>query len=296
MSCELSLPPTQFTHFDSWLIFGSETSSSPDLLHHHHKHICQLLGSQGQFTRAGSMCAHSKSHSSLSPQSIWSHTKQTGVFSLCESPSSQQTQEVTRLQSAGTEEHAKWNSYLLLRHARVLEAINMNFDFRGFFGSHLLLYGVRLSLYTYTVTTLLGRPVHQLVNANIETANHVAATKCINASRRGQGVQLFFRPNGRIAKKCDVSDFAHGMIVGARQGEIVALPVDWPDGGVDTLNPGGSEDPAVQQRLINPANLQWPDLQGNRHGVVLVNQTCKATEKRIGMEFLLLSEEAAARW
>ena len=36
-----------------------------------------------------------------------------------------------------------------------------------------------------SLTTLLGRPVHQLVNANVSSANHVAATRCIKACSRG---------------------------------------------------------------------------------------------------------------
>ena len=47
-----------------------------------------------------------------------------------------------------------------------------------------------------------------------KSANHVAATKCIQACRHDQEVQLFFRPNVRMGKKCDLSDFARGMIVG----------------------------------------------------------------------------------
>ena len=45
----------------------------------------------------------------------------------------------------------------------------------------------------------------------------MAATKCIHSYRRGQEVHLFFRPNVRMGKKCDLSDFDRGMIVGARQ-------------------------------------------------------------------------------
>ena len=45
----------------------------------------------------------------------------------------------------------------------------------------------------------------------------MAGTQCIKACRRGQEVQLFFRPNVRMGKKCDLSDFDCGMIVGARQ-------------------------------------------------------------------------------
>ena len=41
----------------------------------------------------------------------------------------------------------------------------------------------------------------------------MAATKCIKACRHGQEVQLFFRPNVRMGKKCDQSDFDCGMIV-----------------------------------------------------------------------------------
>ena len=40
----------------------------------------------------------------------------------------------------------------------------------------------------------------------------------LNGCRCGQAVQLFFRPNVTMRKKCDLSDFDHGMIVGARQG------------------------------------------------------------------------------
>ena len=44
------------------------------------------------------------------------------------------------------------------------------------------------------------RPVHQLINANIYSTNHVAATKCIKVCRHSQEVQLFFRPNVRKGK------------------------------------------------------------------------------------------------
>ena len=47
-------------------------------------------------------------------------------------------------------------------------------------------------------------------------------TTCTPACRPGQEVQLFFRPNDRIGKKCDLSDFDHGMIVGARQGGLIS--------------------------------------------------------------------------
>ena len=48
----------------------------------------------------------------------------------------------------------------------------------------------------------------------------MAATKCIKAFRRGQEVQLLFRQNVRMGKKCDLSDFDRGMIVSARQGGL----------------------------------------------------------------------------
>ena len=48
----------------------------------------------------------------------------------------------------------------------------------------------------------------------MQSANNVAATKCIKACRYGQEVQLFSRPN----VKCDPSNFDLGMIIGARQG------------------------------------------------------------------------------
>ena len=46
----------------------------------------------------------------------------------------------------------------------------------------------------------------------------MAANKCIKACRRGQDVQLLFRPNVRMGKKCDLSNFDRGIIAGARQG------------------------------------------------------------------------------
>ena len=42
----------------------------------------------------------------------------------------------------------------------------------------------------------------------------------IKACRCGQEGQLFFRPNVRMGKKCDLSDFDHGTIVGAKQGGL----------------------------------------------------------------------------
>ena len=69
------------------------------------------------------------------------------------------------------------------------------------------------------MTTLLGKPVHQLVNANIESTNNVAATQCINVC--SQRVQQFFWRNVRMGgQKCDINDFDHGMIVDARQGGL----------------------------------------------------------------------------
>ena len=48
----------------------------------------------------------------------------------------------------------------------------------------------------------------------------MAAAKCIKAGRHGQDVQLLFRPNVRMGKKCDLSDFNCGMIVDARRGGL----------------------------------------------------------------------------
>ena len=70
------------------------------------------------------------------------------------------------------------------------------------------------------MSDLFGRPVHQHVDANIESANHVAATKCMKACRHGQEVQLPFRPNVRMEKECDLRDFDRGLIIGARQGDF----------------------------------------------------------------------------
>ena len=43
----------------------------------------------------------------------------------------------------------------------------------------------------------------------------------------GQQLQAMFTSTIRIEKKCDVCDFAHGMIVGARQGGLsVSITAD----------------------------------------------------------------------
>ena len=47
-----------------------------------------------------------------------------------------------------------------------------------------------------------------------------SANKCIKLCRCGQEVKLLFRPNVRMGKKCDQSDFDRGMTVGARQGGL----------------------------------------------------------------------------
>ena len=58
----------------------------------------------------------------------------------------------------------------------------------------LIIIPIRLWLIACTLSDhFLGRPVHQLVNANISSADHVAATKCMKACRRGQEVRLFFK-------------------------------------------------------------------------------------------------------
>ena len=59
----------------------------------------------------------------------------------------------------------------------------------------------RVCVHVCSVSNLLGRPLRQLVNANILSANHVAATKCIKACWCGQEVQLSFRPKGQNGKK-----------------------------------------------------------------------------------------------
>ncbi len=71
-----------------------------------------------------------------------------------------------------------------------------------------------------SVVTLLGTPVHLLVNANILSASDMAATQCIKSCRYGREVQLFFRANIGMEKKCDLSDFDRGVIVGARRGGL----------------------------------------------------------------------------
>ena len=48
----------------------------------------------------------------------------------------------------------------------------------------------------------------------------MAATKCMKACGCGQEVQLSFRPNVRMGKKGDLSDFDCGLIVDASQGGL----------------------------------------------------------------------------
>ena len=45
-------------------------------------------------------------------------------------------------------------------------------------------------------------------------------SNCIKAYRHDQGVRLFFTPNNRTGKKCDIRDFDHGMGFGTRQGGL----------------------------------------------------------------------------
>ena len=80
--------------------------------------------------------------------------------------------------------------------------------------------------HTHTVATSLGRPVNRLVNASTLPANRMAATQCIKVGRHGQEVQLLFRPNIRMKKKWNLSDFDRGLIVGARQGGLSILETD----------------------------------------------------------------------
>ncbi len=45
----------------------------------------------------------------------------------------------------------------------------------------------------------------------------MASTQCFKASRCGKDDLLKFKPSIRMGKKGDLSDFEHGMVVGARQ-------------------------------------------------------------------------------
>ncbi len=44
----------------------------------------------------------------------------------------------------------------------------------------------------------------------------MAASQCIQASRCGEDDLLKFKPSIRMRKKGDLSDFEHGMVVGAK--------------------------------------------------------------------------------
>lgn len=59
-----------------------------------------------------------------------------------------------------------------------------------------------MSCYSTFKITLLGMPVHLLVHANIYSANHVAAIQC-RTVWHGQEVQLMYRSNIRMGKKCN---------------------------------------------------------------------------------------------
>lgn len=54
---------------------------------------------------------------------------------------------------------------------------------------------------------------HLLILATIQSANHVAAA--VNTDHTDQALQLF-TSNIVLGEKCDLSDFEHGMVVGAR--------------------------------------------------------------------------------
>ena len=63
----------------------------------------------------------------------------------------------------------------------------------------------------FSVATLLGRPLHQ-IGLDICINNHAAATRYIKACRHGKAVQLLFRPNIRMGKKCDLSDLVELLV------------------------------------------------------------------------------------
>ena len=54
----------------------------------------------------------------------------------------------------------------------------------------------------------------------IESVNHVPAIKCIKTMHTLSKGSAVFRPNVRMGKNCDLSDFHRGMIVGARKGGL----------------------------------------------------------------------------
>ena len=67
--------------------------------------------------------------------------------------------------------------------------------------------GIFIDGHINSAITLFGRPVRQLVNANISSANHLAATR--NALKHADMVKRFgcFSDQIRMWKKCDLSDF-----------------------------------------------------------------------------------------
>ena len=97
-------------------------------------------------------------------------------------------------------------------------------------------------------------------------------------------IQLFFRPNVKIGKKCDQSDFDHGMIVGARQGSLSiseianlvgfshTVSIDsrelckkqryWREGDSNTNNSGMQKSISGHAMCCKPAQLnQWGNYQ-----------------------------------
>ena len=73
-----------------------------------------------------------------------------------------------------------------------------------------------VQIFTYSVTTLLCTTMQLLVNTNIKSANHVAATRCKKVCRNSYVVQLLIRPNIRMGKTRGLNDFDRGMIAGVR--------------------------------------------------------------------------------
>ncbi len=66
----------------------------------------------------------------------------------------------------------------------------------------------RLPLGSHVICT----PVQLFVYANIRSANHMAATQCIQACRHSQDDLLKFKPSIRMGKKDYLSDFERGMV------------------------------------------------------------------------------------
>lgn len=76
---------------------------------------------------------------------------------------------------------------------------------------------------TESLSTELETLVQQLSNTNTQSANHTAATQCIQVFRYDKDDLLFFKLSTRMGKKGDLNDFEQVLVVSARWADLLGF-------------------------------------------------------------------------